>query len=61
MCEGGRRSGCPQSLLQRSSAGLPCPSCSGAQGTTRGGRGRQEEKEEVERRSRIKESAPWME
>ena len=36
----GRRSGCPHSLLQRSSAGLPCPSCMGAQGTARGGRGR---------------------
>ena len=32
---------CPQSLLQRSSAGcLPWRSCSGAQGTARGGRGR---------------------
>ena len=37
----GRGSGCPHSLLQRSSAGcLPCTSCSGAQWTARGGRGR---------------------
>ena len=35
-----RPSGCPHSLLLRSSAGLPWPSCTGAQGTARGGRGR---------------------
>ena len=51
LCERWRSSGCPHSLLQRSSAGLPWPSCSGAQGTARGEEedgNRQEEEVEVE-------------
>ena len=65
----GRRSGCPHSLVQRSSAGcLPCTSCWGAQWTARGGRGRRWQtggRGRSKGRSRIKESAPcwwpWME
>ena len=65
LCESGGRSGCPHSLLQRSSAGcLPCTSCSGAQEqleVEEEDGDRQEEEEEVESGEASQgECAMWM-
>ena len=58
----GRRSRCPHSLRAWKGESLPCPSCSGAQGTARGGRGRRGQTggrgRSRKRRGQIKDSAP---
>ena len=63
MCERRRSSGCPHSLLRRSSADLPWRSGCRAQGTAReeevDGEG-QEGKVNEEGRDRVKGNAPWI-